>query len=144
MDISALNTKTGSQKGAFLHLRHPALGHLLYSGEGADALGRAVDMDKVEKAGVTVFGAEAEYVQEQIARIQKLSDDGDKAAAKQRGLDFVCTLVREFHGLTANGLPLGSSDKDKRTFFEQSDGLVEQVIEFARERRNFFSEPPTH
>lgn len=141
MEIGHLNTKRGATEGAFLHLRHPAMKHLLYSGEGADDFGRLVDRDKAIKAGCVVFGAEAEYVQDQVARIQKARDKGDEHAAKERALKFVCSLVKEFVGLTINGQPLGNSEKEKREFFQQSDNLIVQVTDFAKDEANFFSEP---
>lgn len=136
MDFSTLNTKSGAAKGAFLHLKHPALGHKLYTGEGADQDGIMVDKAKVSPVGCHVMGLESERVRERAKAIQKSRLEGDE---EENGLEFICSLVTELVGFTdKDGKPLQTTDENKRKLFEQSDGLVEQVLSFARERANFF------
>lgn len=62
------------------------------------------------------------------------ADDGDREA----GLSFACSLVISMHGLEKKGKPMEVTEANKRAFFEQSDGLVEQIVEFAQDRANFF------
>jgi hypothetical protein len=137
MELKSLETKTGASKGAFLHLKHPALGHALYTGEGADEDGRLVDRAKAEKVGVLVLGFESERVRERAKAIQKakMKDDAD---ADEAGIEFVSSLVTEFRGLSKDGKPLEANEANKREFFQQSDGIVEQVMAFAQDRANFF------
>jgi len=140
MKLTSLETKTGASKGAFLHLRHPALGHLLYTGEGADEVGRAVDKTKAEKVGCDVLGMESERVREKAREIQRRKmKDPDDAEAEEQGLEFVASLVTGFHGLfDGDGKPLPATPEGKRQFFEMSDDLVNQVMKFAGERANFW------
>lgn len=143
MDFSTLNTKTGANKGAFLHLKHPALGHKLYSGDGADDLGHRIDPETAEAVGVFVIGLESEVARERARQIQKArmkgGADDDDDDADERGMDFVCGLVTAFTGIEdSDGNPLNASDEAKREFFRQSDNLIEQVMAFAQERSNFF------
>lgn len=142
MQITSLNTKTGAAKGAFLHLKHPALGHRMWTGEGADELGRLVDKEKAQKVGCTVIGTESEQVREQARAMQKkkMKAKEDEEEDDDTGLAFVCSLVTEFVGLEdSDGKPLKANEEGKRDFFGQSDGLVEQVLGFASDRGNFFS-----
>jgi hypothetical protein len=136
MKITNLETKSGAAKGAFLHLSHPALGHKLYSGEGADPdTGELNEAAKAEKIGCHVLGTESERVRNRAKEIQKSKLKGDE----ETGMLFACSLVTGFTGLTgADGKPLGTSEAEKRLFFEQSDSFVEQVITFAGDRANFF------
>jgi hypothetical protein len=136
MELTRLETKTGASKGAFLHLKHPALGHLMYTGPDADSDGRR-DGKNVEKVGCHVLGLESERVRERAKAIQgkKLKGDDD---AEEAGIAFVSSLVVSFKGLTKDGKPLEATDESKREFFAQSDSLVEQVMEFAQDRANFF------
>lgn len=140
MDFTSLNTKKGAAKGAFLHLKHPALGHRLYTGEGASELGEAIDADKATKVGVSVLGMESERVRARAKEIsRKRMKNGEEDATDEDGIVFVCSLVTEFHGIMKDGKPMAATEENKRVFFEQSDALVEQVLNFAQDRANFFS-----
>ena len=128
MDFSTLDTKKAAEKGAFLHLQHPALGHLLWDGEG----------DSRKPVGVYVRGMESKTVQDTLKRLQsdKLrgDDDGDDLA-------FVASLVIGFSGADRDGRPLTA--EDARWFFGLSVGFVEQVVAFAKDRASFFKPAAT-
>lgn len=144
MDFTKLDTKTGATKGAFLHLRHPALGHRLYTGEGATEIGELADEEKATAVGCHVVGLESEQVKARARRISaeklKRKDAGkpDPEQVDEDALEFVCSLVTGFVGVERDGKPMDATDANKRAFFEMSNGLVEQVISFASDRANFF------
>lgn len=127
MDFSALNTKVPAEKGAFLHLKHPALGTLLWDGEGADR----------KKVGVYVRGIESKTVQDRIKRTQKEKLDGVDGA-EEAGRAFAVSLIVSFDGVERDGKPLPATDEGIQWFFDQSDGFVEQVLKFAQDRASFF------
>ncbi|MFY0661315.1 MAG: hypothetical protein JXR15_12545 [Shimia sp.] len=142
MDFSKLETKTGAEKGAKLHLRHPALGHLLYSGKGADENGKLIDAAKdAQKVFLMVRGTESPTVQKQArdlqASILKNGDISDEE--KEVGLAFASSLVISMHGLEKGGKTMEATEENKREFLLLSDGLVEQVVQFAQSRANFFN-----
>lgn len=142
MEFSTLDTITGAEKGAFLHLKHPALGHKMYTGKGANPDGTKVDGAKdVQKVGVTVLGRDAETVKGMAEKLADLrgNPDSDPEEVKKASKDFVCAMVVEFHGLTKDSKPMQPTNENKRVFFDQSDDLVEQVIRFAMNRANFWS-----
>jgi hypothetical protein len=144
MDFNSFNTKTGAEIGAKLHLRHPVLGHYLYSGDGADHLGRWKDKEKSPGAVcVIVRGTESKTVQDRLKQLSTNEMTGDAQKDENRGLDFVCSLVIGFENIERDGEPMLPTEGNKRIFFEQSDSLVEQVIAFARDRTNFFSDAAT-
>ncbi len=139
MEFSSLNTKDAAERGAELHLRHPVYAHPLYSGGGTDADGRWTDKaQSPDPITVTVRGVESRSVQDRLKRLQRNRVKGKEADAEETGLEFVCSLVIGFSGLTKGGEPMRATDA--RAFFEQSDDLVEQVIDFAKERSNFFGD----
>ena len=147
MDISALDTKGAAERGASLHLKHPALGHLLYSGEGADPrTGKLVDKDKPHEACCAVIrGIESTTVRKAMRAQEKaaLAGGDPTEELEEKGLEYVCLLVIDFTGLTDGGKPLKATDANKRKFFAQSDDLVLQVLDFAKERANFFNSGST-
>lgn len=144
MDVSKLNTKIGAAKGAFLHLKHPALGHKLWTGEGADEEGRATDRMKAEKVGLKIVGFESERIRQRAKKLNeeklKRKDDGvEDADAEEEGLDFLASLVTDVCGLTrADGTPLKPVKEDLRYLFDQSDDFGQQVLAFAQNRANFY------
>ena len=141
MDLSSLNTKEAQQEGAFLHLKHPVWGYPLYTGPGADPeTGQLLDPEADHEAvGVVVRGMEAQSVREAARRHEAANVARSSAAAEQAGLDFACALVVAFRGITRDGAPLEATPEAKRRFFLQSDNLVKQVTDFAKDRVNFFT-----
>jgi hypothetical protein len=122
MDFSALDTRGAAEVGAFLHLRNPWTGELLYNAKG-------------EKSGVMVRGTESNTVQKTLQQLAKNLKQGDDT---QRGFAFVSSLVFEFVNVEYKGRALENTEADKKLFFGLSDGFVEQVVEFAKERGSFF------
>lgn len=161
MDFTQLDTKKAAERGAFLHLKHPALGHLLYATETPLEPWNGVG-EEPEKIGVTVRGTESETVkgeardlakQRMLSPVQRARNknnspdhipteaeiDAQTAETEEAAMSFVCSLVLSFHGLTDKaGKPLEATDANKRAFFEQSDDLIAQVISFAQRSSNFF------
>jgi hypothetical protein len=140
MDFARLNTKTAAAKGAELHLRHPVLGHLLYSGDGCDENGAWDGTGEPAKVVVYVRGMESKPVQDELRRLRvaRVKDKRD-ADMEESGLALVCALVIGFGGLTKDGNPMEPTEENKRAFFAQSDDLVEQVSTFAQDKANFFA-----
>ena len=162
MDFNALNTKDAAENGAFLHLKHPSLGHLLYNTDDPLAPWDGIG-DEPQKVGVMVRGTESKTVKEQARAFarDRMTSPVEAARRKNNALDhipteaeinaqveekeesamrFVCSLVISFVGLTdKKGQPLEATEANKRAFFEQSDNLVQQVITFAQRSSNFFS-----
>lgn len=137
MDLKALNTKEPAETGAFLHLKHPVLGYPLYTGEGADETGYPNDEDKAKPVGCWVRGFEAPSVQRVVRRVQARGMRGAKET-EQAGLDIAMSLIIRFENILLNGRELEATVEDKEAFLRQSDDLIAQVTEFAKDRRNFF------
>jgi hypothetical protein len=144
MDIGKFNTKAGAAKGAFMHLLHPAFEHPLYDGEGADSEGRLMDADKATAVGFTVLGTESRYAQNRARELQRsrLKGKHEKAGSaeddEQDGMAFVCALITELHGMTRDGEPMEATEENKMYVLEQSEAFVQQVLEFAQDRANFY------
>lgn len=144
MDLSKLDTKSPQEEGAFCHLKHTKFGHELYSGEGTDDEGRIIDETKdYEAIGVIVRGMEAPSVKKAAIKIEADLNPPKATGRKpisqeEAGLRFAEILVVGFVGLTKNGQPVEPTKENVRAFFQVSDNLVEQVLEFARAKPNFF------
>ncbi len=143
MDFSAFNPRKSAERGVKLHLRHPVLNHLLYYGSGADPDdGQWVNrVQSPQPITVTVRGFENRGAQERLHRIRDATTKGPPSpstlavvAGEETSLDFVCSVVIGFTGITRNSVPLAATEVNKRMFFEQSENLVEQVIDFVNSR----------
>lgn len=124
MDFSTLDTKTPAERGAFLHLRHPATGELLY-----DASKKPI--------GMMVRGLESKTAQDHIKRLEKSRMKG--ASTEDTGFGVVSSLVMGFVGVDRAGAPLTIDTDDLHWFFGLSDNFVDQVMSFARDRASFFT-----
>lgn len=137
MDFNKLNTVEGADKGAWLHLKHPAYGYPLYTGEGSDEDGQLVKKESANPVRVFVQGMESEAVQNVARELQKnnmrYSDDPEA-----EGLAIGCALVTNFDGIEMDGEPLAPTKENKIRFFKQSGDLVAQVTTFASNRTNFY------
>ena len=141
MDFTKLNTKESAERGAWLHLHHPSGDYPLYTGEGADDFGRLVDASKDHKpVRVRIRGHESQTFRSAMHRINadKIADMSP-AEAEKITKEVACALVIEFDGIEKDGSPMEATHENLMAFFSQSDALVMQVIDFAKEARNFFS-----
>jgi hypothetical protein len=121
LDFSKLNTRAAADEGAFLHLRHPVTNAFLYTEKG-------------DAVGCMVRGTEGATVQKMVADLMKRPKLDDV----QRGLALVSSLVISFVNVQYDGRALTDSQADKELFFGLSESFVEQVLEFAKDRANFF------
>jgi hypothetical protein len=160
MDLTSLNTKDAAEDGAELHFTHPAMGHLMYSGEGADLItGAIVDAEKphVPIMGI-VRGLESKTVRDMLkaSAKSKLTSrnvknnspthiptdaevEREMSEAQKSGMDLACVLLADITGLTINGKPMEPTDANKRNFFGQSDDLITQVLDVAKDKSRFFA-----
>lgn len=139
MDFDAINTKADAERGAKLHFTHPQLGHLLYTGEGADAAGRLIDATKAEPVFAIVRGLESPAIREKLKAVNAAKALG--AGDDKSGFDLAIALVISLHGVTRGGNPVAADRDGLEWLFGKSEHFAAQVINFAGVSANFFSEP---
>jgi hypothetical protein len=141
MKLSSLNTKQGAESGAWLHLKHPALGHLMWHGPDADEMGERMG-DNVKPVRVLVRGTESETVRKERRAIEASRMEGATITPEEEGLRLCMKMIVEFDGVTdENGIALHKVEGGVKEFLESSDDLVVQVVNFSRKSSNFFSKP---
>ena len=142
MDITQLNTRDPSEEGAFLHLKHPALKHLLYHGDNVDQQGKwKGEGEEPEKVGLVVKGQEAPTIRAHMSAFnkQKMKKEFTEEENNQEARNLACALTTKFVHLYEEGQLLdGGNQAHKEMFFAKSEDLVIQVTRFARDSRNFF------
>lgn len=144
MDFNAINTKADEERGAPLHLKHPQLKHPLYTGPGADSVGRWVHRDKPAEAVVLrVRGAESPTVRAALERQQKRAMKGAASdeADEERAIKGAISFVTEVSGVYDGKRKITASEEDLRWLFARSDDFILQVVNFATDKSNFFGEP---
>lgn len=140
MDFNIINTKADADRGSVLHYVHPQTRHPLYTGEGADEMGRLVDSSKPhEKVTAHVLGLESDRVREEAKRIQKAV--AKTGAHDDSGYRFAASLITELNGVFDGDRKIGASVDDLKWFFQRSEDFATQTIEFAKDSENFFVEP---
>ena len=128
MDIENLNSRAAQSEGAFLHLRHPATGEMLYDGEPIDE----------NAVGLYVRGVEHPKAQS-IARKNQDRKFKNEREQNDAGREYIGALIAGFVRITTDGRSLDAeSDADIKLFCDMSDDFVHQVLDFAGERTNFW------
>lgn len=140
MDFSNIDTKRDASAGAWLHFRHPQLGHPLYTGEGVDETGKLIDSTKEHaKVQALVAGIESQRAKEAAAAMNKLlMKDPEAVDNGDNSFDHAIALVIEIEGVQNGERTITASREDLLWFFKRSDDLAVQVLQFAGNSANFF------
>lgn len=132
MKLSELDTKSGANHGAWLHLKRPD-GELHYSPDGKTP------------TRVKVHGMECDAVKrERIKRdrANAFHNVDNYITQEEFGDNVLASLIIDFEGIEDDdGNPLEPTMNNKRKFINLSEDINRQVLAFARDRTNFFSPP---
>lgn len=133
MDFSKINTRLDAERGAWLQLTHPQLGHPLYTGVGADDLGRLVDPEKPhQKCELKVKGVESEVIRNRLKNMQ------GKNVKDKEDDEFVASMVTDVRGIENGERQLEATISDMEWLFGRSASFKGQVLQFALDGANFF------
>lgn len=146
MDFSKINTRKDADAGSWMHLRHPQLGHLLYSGEGADADGRLTDVNAPHEAcELLIRGMDSSYVRERVRKreARKLRNDGN---AEEDALALAVDLVMDARGIWRSVDPparLKVDEEGIRWLYGLAEDFAVQAVQYARDSVNYFGAAST-
>lgn len=140
MDFNTFDSRTAAEKGAELHLRHPATGELLFA-----------DKDDKKPCIVTVLGSESPSVRDAVREAQKArakSKEADQDTNTLDGLnDSICEgakrLITGFKNINRGDKPATKTDIDwflglnMMIGREEEKSFAEQVVGFATSRGNY-------
>jgi len=128
MDLtkSEFDVATAVDAGAELHLLHPFTGDALF------------DDDK--PVTITVRGLESESVR-RVARMQaKKASKGIKSSDEVNGVEMLIAATCGWSGLHKGKDELEFNPENARWIYAEYDWIGQQVLAFAAERSNFFTE----
>lgn len=148
MDFTNFDAVKAATGGAWMHVKHPASGNLLY-GTGADG---TKDVDK--PCRIKVLGSEAPSAQTTLRKLQKARARDDQAKIKsqteihQELCDIATPLITEFENIDRGdraatvddiawflNLQITNGQADEKSF-------AEQTVEFAFKRASFLGNDP--
>ena len=142
MDVTSLKIGAALEKGAALHLKHPILEHLMYSGEGADKYGRLVDKKKPHKAiRLILKHPEAPSVIDAMREIDRIKATGEDVSVGTIGVKYFFALLVGWEGIGVNGEDESEcTEFNAKAFFDSEFGDMvgkRQVIPFVTSGKNF-------
>lgn len=125
MDLTALDVKAASEKGAVLHLKHPMTGEKLFDGD--------------EPVTVTVIGRDSPSVRSAMLDIERRKAKGEDITKEDEGLELLAVVTLGWSGIEFDGKALEYSKSNARKLYSdpRTDWIGEQVGPFALNRRNF-------
>lgn len=150
MDLYKLDTKEVAAKGVWYHIKHPAFGHPLYTGEGvlednvtSKEFGKRPNGKAGEQATpvrVKLMGTDSPAVRDEARKLREgVSDKKSSDADNERRMkEFAASLIVGFEGLQAGGKPLEATTANKLLLLEQSDDYIRQITDFAADREAVF------
>lgn len=128
----------------WLHLRHPALGHLLYVGSGAGPNGESNDARDVKPVRVKLRNADDAAVGKERQRLIASATAGSRRSEPTPEQEDEITkavikfCVLEFENVIDDGKPLDAKNEADRDFFLGQGDFIAQVAQFSTARSNFF------
>lgn len=136
MKFSDLSLPEHAQDGKDLHLRHPAFGHLLYTGKGANHIGELVGPKKdAQPITVRVRSSDAEVVQNAQRKDMRAGMDGGDSTPE----NLIDAMIVSWTGLEdEKGEPWPCTRANKIAFVVSQPDFDRQVTAFSRKQSNFF------
>lgn len=136
MKISSLTLPDSAEDGVDLHLKHPARGHLLYTGEGADADGRLVKRGKAQPVTVRVRSIDSEAVQEARRADRRETLRDPEMGGSPNAID---AMIVSWAGLEdEDGKAWPCTRANKLAFMTRQPAFDRQVTAFSQDQSNFF------
>lgn len=118
-----------AQNGAWLHLQHPSTGKPLYEGD-----------DKAKPVRVLVRGVDAPDARRKLVEYQAAMSKGRAVDSEAETAVFVALLVIDWENVEDENGPVACTPKAVRDLHGYIEWFGQQVIGFAMDRANFFSE----
>ena len=133
MDLGQFDVKSGSNKGAFLHLTHPVSGERLVTDDGQDI-------------GLTLLGEHSDLVRKKIHKLVNTRNNGKRRVKaqtsseqnEQDGIDLLAGATLEVHNIEWNGETVTVDNVDR--FYRDCPWAKDQVDEFVGDMSNFLGE----
>jgi len=127
MDLTQLDVKAASEKGAVLTIKHPMTG------------------EPLEGVTITVIGRDSPSVRAAMLEIERRKAKGETIDRDEEGLELLSSVVKGWEGIEFEGQPLEFSKANARKLFSdpRTEWIGEQVGPFALSRRNFAKNLPS-
>lgn len=145
MKLDSLNTATPAEEGRLCQFKHPAFGHLLWTGPGANPDGSRGEEGDVEPVGAIIRGWHSDTVQALIRKHAKaqLRDGKDVIDEETAGRQLAQALVVRFVGIEDGDEPLKADKDGIEKLFKNTPQFQAQILAFSKDASRFFTKQPT-
>lgn len=135
MDLNQLDTQAAASKGAWLHLRHPVTGDLLFD-----------DPEQKKPMRIELLGADSKEYRGEMhrtknERLREVQGEGvgDRPSqdAEARAVAIAAVCTRAFENIKLNGVALVCTPEIAITVYTKFDWIFRQVSSFIENRKNF-------
>lgn len=129
MDFSKIDVTAAADKGALMHVEHPATREPLY-----DKAGKPITM-LLAGQDSRLWKSEQAKISEKYAGRKKYN-----AASLQRdSIELLASVTLQWNGIEWEGKPLECNRENARMLYAERAWVMEQVDAFVAERANFFT-----
>lgn len=127
MDFAEIDLESWAEEGAEMQVRHPVTDEPLFDDKGKAVTIWVKGLDSPEAKSIAKSAAAA-------------MQNGNQKKIEKDGMDLLAKITSRWSGIGWEGKNLECNPKNVRFFYEKREWVGLQVLEFARDRRNFFSE----
>ena len=128
MDFSNIDVEAWADEGAEMCVKHPVTGSLLEDANG-------------ENVSIWLKGLDSPEAKSIAKAASNALQNGDNAKLEKQGLDLLAKITMKWSNVSWEGKALECNPKNVRFFYKKRDWVAAQVLEFAKNRHNFFTEP---
>jgi hypothetical protein len=127
MDFAEIDLEGWADEGAEMQVQHPVTDEPLFDNDGNPVTIWVKGLESPEAKSIAKSAA---------ANMQ----NGNVKKLEKEGMDLLVKITAKWQGIGWEGKELDSTEKNKRFFYGKREWVGLQVLNFAKDRRNFFNE----
>ena len=137
-DLAHLDPTYAADQGAWLHLKHPNTGDLLYLDADQLEPSKPIKIKLAGKDSTNWKAAEQADLDRRLDQAQRNNKLSVKAQdVERRGLKILAAVTLEWENVMWDGKPLSCSASTAEQLYNARTWIREQVDEFVADRKNF-------
>lgn len=127
MDFAEIDLEGWADQGAEMHVFHPVTDEPLFDKNGKPVTIWVKGLESPEAKSIAKAAAAA-------------FQDGNQKKIEKEGMELLIKITSRWSGIGWEGKELECTPKNIRFFYEKREWVGLQVLAFAKDRRNFFTE----
>src|SRR5262245_56859275 len=140
-DLANIDPASAADKGAWLHLKDPYSGELMYLDDDQPTPSQPIRIKLAGQDSTLRKWAEEAELDRRLDKAQRNNKLTIKSKdVKERGLKLLAAVTLEFENLIWEGKPLPCNAGTAKMIYNAREWIMQQADEFVADRKNFGGE----